>query len=100
MRGKIKTKETVVKISEFENEGYFYTYRLLMSESDDTASFKIPLYSVSVTMSGEDMEERCATTGRIFSDAAAAIDFYEKAVHNLVTPIDLPYIVEDEVYQR
>ena len=87
-------------ISECENEGYFYTSRLLMSESDDTASFKIPLYSVSVTMSGEDMEERYATTGRVFSDASAAIDFYEKAVHNLVTPIDLPYIVEDEVYQR
>lgn len=100
MRGKMKIKETVVKLCECECDGYFYTYRLLMSESEATSSFKIPLYSISVTMSGNGLDERHATTDKLFSDAGEAIDFFEKAVRNLVTPIDLPYVVEDEVYPR
>ena len=100
MRGKTKIKETVVKLCERECDGYFYTYRLLMSEGEGCPGFKIPLYSISVTMSGDDLDEREAFTGKLFSDAGEAIDFFEKAVRNLVTPIDLPYVVEDEFYHR
>jgi len=97
MGNKGKLKETVVRFLERQKDGYLYTYRLLVSESQGFSSFKIPLYSVNVTMSGPDMEPSTATAKEMFSDAAAAIDFFEKTASNLVTPIDLPYIVEDEL---
>lgn len=97
MKTKEKMKETVVRVLERESEGYIYTYKLTVAESRRLSSFGVPLYSVNITMSGIEMGTTSATAREIFSDAGAAIDFFEKAARNLVTPIDLPYVIEDEL---
>lgn len=92
-----KVKETVIRSEVRFCEGMDYLYELVMCESRRLASFRIPLYSIRVTMSGEDMPKSTATTSEVFSDPGKAIDFFEKAVDNLATPIDLGYILEDEI---
>lgn len=92
-----KVKETVIRSEARFCEGMDYLYELVMCESRRFASFRIPLYSVRVTMSGEDMPKSTASTNEVFSDPGKAIDFFEKAVDNLATPIDLGYILEDEI---
>ena len=96
MRNKVKTIDTTVRTEKRENDGIDYTYRLIMTESANVASYKIPLYSISVNMVMSDGSETDASTRDLFADAGKAIDFFEKLVDNLATPIDLPYIVEDE----
>ena len=74
-----------------------YTYILLKTDSCAIASFKIPLYSIRIEMmdSSEKFsyyELRCA-----FASEGQARKFFTKAVNSLVTPIDLPYVFEDEL---
>ena len=38
-----------------------------------------------------------AETRELFADIGKAVSFFDKLVRNLATPIDLAYIVEDEI---
>ena len=38
-----------------------------------------------------------ATAKDLFADVGKALVFYDRMVQNLATPIDLPYIIEDEL---
>ena len=40
---------------------------------------------------------KSSSVTHFFADAGKAILFYEKLVKNLATPIDLAYIIEDEI---
>ena len=73
-----------------------FTYRLSSTTSRRVASFRLPLYSISVTMI-EDGEESYQELKEIFADIGKAITFFDEIVDNLVTPIDLPYILEDRI---
>ena len=68
-----------------------------MCESVRTASYRIPLYSISVRMTDSRGNETSASSNDIFADAGKAIIFFDKLVTGLCTPIDLAYIVEDEI---
>ena len=99
MRRRDKTKNTSIRTEVREKDGIFYKYELMMRESLDTSSYKIPLYAVSVEMKRESGETTNANTSDLFADVGKAIVFFEKIVDNLATPLNLPYIVEDEIHK-
>ena len=90
------SKIAVKKEEKFEN-GYTYKYVLNMQESLKVASYKLPLYSISVELTDKNGVKTSAETKEIFADVGKAISFFDTLVRNLATPIDLAYIVEDEL---
>lgn len=94
---KQKTKDTVIRQDFREDAKNSYSYQLIMREDTRTASYKIPLYSIRVNMTDAAGESTSADVKDLFADAGKAINFYEKLVRYLATPIDLRYIVEDEI---
>ena len=91
----INTGDTLVRTEERTSNGAVFQYRLTVRESDRVASFGIPLYSVAVEMTDRgNRTEACVRD--CFSDAERAFVFFNKVVDHLATPIDLPYILEDE----
>ena len=97
MRRKEKTMDTIIRKEEREADGFNYKYELVMRESARVASYKLPLYSISVEMSKNEKTVTFAETNEVFSSEKKAIQFFDKMVRNLATPIDLPYILEDEL---
>ena len=89
--------DTIIRNEERHDEKNSYRYELLMSRGSDVASFRIPLYSIKVSMTDSEGNDTSAEVSDVFADAGKAILFYEKIVRNLATPIDLAYILEDEI---
>ena len=89
--------KSLIRSEERSSEGIKYAYELSMCESKRTASFRIPLYSISVRMTDSRGNVTSASTSDLFADAGKAILFFNKLVSNLATPIDLAYIIEDEI---
>lgn len=94
---KAKTQTETVRVREAEADGAHYHYELIMKKSKRVASYRLPLYSISVRMTDKDGKETKAELNDVFSDIGKAIVFFQKIVDNLVTPIDLPYIFEDQI---
>ena len=94
---KEKTIETKIRSDEVTKDAITYKYALVMRESARVASFRLPLYSISVEMRRDGEVISFAEANEIFADVGKAIAFYERMVKYLATPIDLPYIVEDEL---
>lgn len=89
------TKETLREDTVLQ-DGLLYEYRLFKRISMRVASYKIPLYSVSVRLTdGDEITE--SGLNDTFADIGKATVFYEQMVKHLVTPIDLPYILEDSM---
>lgn len=97
MMQKEKLKDVIIRKEERTDERNRYTYLLIMRESSNVASYGIPLYSVRVELTDETGRLSSAEIRDVFADAGRAIIFYEKLVRNLATPIDLAYILEDEI---
>ena len=95
--GKTVMKDTVLKSEMREADGALYRYVLIMSESNTVASFKLPLYSIEIEMTDADGDVTNARTRELFADVGKALSFFKKLVDNLATPLNLPYIVEDEM---
>lgn len=74
-----------------------YTYILSRKDSSIVASFKIPLYSIRAEMTDSDGSQSYFEISDVFASESTAIKFFEKLVHNLATPVDLPYVLEDEI---
>ena len=77
-------------------DGIIYNYVLISSKSEQVASFKMPLYSIEVSMT-KDGEVTSHVARELFADVGKAISFFEKIAQNLTTPIDLPYVIEDRI---
>lgn len=92
-----KIYDRVLRREEKYDEFNAYSYELIMREGDAIASWRMPLYSIRVNMTDAKGVNRSADAKDIFSDINKAIDFFNKLVNNLATPIDLAYILEDEV---
>ena len=90
-------KETVIKEDNVEAEGVRYEYRLIVRQSSRVASFRIPLYSVQVKLTDGDGSTTEAELNDVFADIGKAVVFYDKLVDNLATPLNLHYILEDEM---
>jgi hypothetical protein len=95
--GKTVMKDTVVKREVREADGAIYCYSLIVSESNKVASYKLPLYSIEIEMTDEDGKRTHAKTRELFADVGKALSFFKKLADNLATPLNLPYIVEDEM---
>ena len=93
-----KLVDTVVRSEERFDEGISYSYKLLMRKGDSTVDWQLPLYSFRVSMIDKDGIARHADARDIFSDEEKASAFFDKIVRNLATPIDLAYIIEDEMH--
>ena len=97
MRGVKRERRTVIKEEERVEDGYSYVFKLIKTDSLRVASYGMPLYSVAVSFTDKNGEVSEAETKEIFADAGRAISFFNMAVRNLVTPIDLIYAVEDAI---
>ena len=95
--GKTVIRDTVVKREIKEADGALYRYSLIMSESNKVASYKLPLYSIEIEMTDEDGNKTHARTRELFADVGKALSFFKKLADNLATPLNLPYIIEDEM---
>lgn len=92
-----EASEQVLRNDVKVEDGIIYEYFLLSGESSRVASFKIPLYSITVKMT-KDGETTEGSIVEVFADLGKATVFYEKLVANLATPIDLTYILEDRIH--
>ena len=91
-----KTIGDVIRRDERRDEFNLYIYELAVRLGTDTANFRLPLYSLRITMTDAYGNTREECVRDVFADSARAIKFYEKLVCGLATPIDLPYVLEDE----
>lgn len=92
-----KTLHNVVMKEERQNEGFSYTYELILSEGVRTADWRLPLYSIRISMTDSEGKKSQREATEVFTDSVRAIEFFNKLVRNLATPIDLGYVIEDEV---
>ena len=92
-----KKHYNLVKKEEKSEDGYSYTYELILRQGERTVDYGLSLYSIKISMINADGQysEREATD--LFIDYEKALEFFNKLVRNLATPIDLGYVVEDEV---
>lgn len=95
--GKTVVKDTVIKKDVREADGARYCYTLIMSESNKVASYKLPLYSIEIEMTDAEGNVTNARTKEIFADVGKAISFFRMLSENLATPLNLLYILEDEM---
>ena len=86
--------ESTIKTERFLCEGIRYKYELRSFEGKNVASFGITLYEIFVETynSGKRSYYR---TGGLFSDKEKALRFFDLLIRNLVTPHNLPYLIED-----
>ena len=96
MKSKIASEAIIRRDERFDGENV-YSYELTMKEGSSVASFKIPLYTITVRLTSAKGSSTEASAQDAFSDASKAISFYERMVANFATPIDLIYVLEDEV---
>ena len=86
----------VIRKDERRDDFNLYTYELTERSGNETASYRLPLYSVRVSMVDAYGNRSDGSLSDAFSDTAKALKFYEKIVKHLATPIDLAYVFEDE----
>ena len=89
--------DNVIIKEERQSNGISYTYELILREGVRTDDWRLPLYSIKITMTDSDGRQSRKEATDVFTDQRKAKDFFEKLVRNLATPIDLGYVVEDEV---
>lgn len=92
-----KNCNRLLRREEVVDEGNFYSYELTVREGNSTADWRLPLYSIKVNMTDVEGTRREADAKDVFSSREQAVEFFDKIVRNLATPIDLAYIVEDEM---
>ncbi|MBO7195742.1 MAG: hypothetical protein J6V80_00220 [Clostridia bacterium] len=78
-------------------DGYSYTYELIHREGVRTDDFRLPLYSMRVSMTDSQGCTSQREARDIFTDKHKAEKLFYRLVENLATPIDLGYVIEDEV---
>ena len=99
MSANAKTEKiTTLREETRETKDALYTYTLTVRTGDSVASFGLPLYSVWINMTDKDGNHTEASLEDIFSDSKSAFRFFDKLIRNLATPIDLPYVLEDEIH--
>lgn len=89
--------QNIIKKETIENGEYVYSYELIERRGKRLADFGMRLYSISVSMRDERGEIKKGEAKDIFSSKRKALVFFDRIVKNLATPIDLKYVVEDEV---
>ena len=89
--------ENIIRKTNISKDQNEYTYILIRREGALLASYKIPLYSIRAEMTTADGNTSYYEVRDIFSSEDKAIRFFNKLSQNLATPMNLPYIIEDEM---
>ena len=89
-------KQTTVKEIHKSDGDATYIYRLNMKRSDRVASYQLPLYSIEIEMTTEE-GYTSNETPELFSDIGRALVFLSYLAEHLVTPLNLPYVIEDAI---
>ena len=89
--------EKILRTVQRSDGGFTYEYILSLGESTATSSFRIPLYSITVRLTAPDGTVTERASHELFSDLSHALEFFDKISLALVTPINLPYVIEDEL---
>ena len=89
--------DKVIQKEERSADGYFYSYQLIERKGMSMANFGMRLYSITVSMTDADGRVRTGEAKDVFSSKKKATKFFEHIVKNLATPIDLKYVIEDEM---
>ena len=92
-----KICDRLLRREELTEDGNSYSYELSVREGNTTADWRLPLYSIKVKMTDVTGKKRTANAKDVFSNEERAMEFFDKIVRNLATPIDLAYIIEDEM---
>lgn len=92
-----QTLGRVIRSEKRETDGYTYLYELTERKGRLMADFGVHLYSINVTMTDDSGRTRTGEAKDVFSSKEKAIEFFDKIVKNLATPIDLKYVIEDEI---
>ena len=97
MKKQKATSSTVIRRDARQADGYKYLYEIIMSRGEGVACFRIPLYTIRVSLEHPDGKTTASEIADAFADLGRAISFFDRLVRNLATPIDLIYIHEDEL---
>ena len=89
--------DNVIRRENREADGAKYSYSLIMRKSNKVASYTLPLYSIEIEMIDKEGRITSARTRDLFADIGKALSFFKKLYENLATPLNLPYILEDEM---
>ncbi len=92
-----KIRESVLRVREVSDEDATYKYTLSMTESKRVASYRLPLYSIAIEMTLASGERSEVVAKDVFADVGKAVVFYDRMVENRATPLNLHYIIEDEL---
>ena len=92
-----KSIEKIIRKETRQSDEYTYTYELIERRGKSLADFGMRLYSITVLMKDERGQVRRGEAKDIFACKRKAGLFFDKIVRNLATPIDLIYVVEDEI---
>ena len=93
-----QNNHTIIEICHRETDDGSYTYTLYYVDSIRTASMGIRLYSISVEFVDCEGTRGFAEAKEFFADKGKAMEFFHRLVNGLATPLNLPYIIEDELY--
>ena len=88
---------TVIRKEDIIDDGFHYVYLLTMHEDPSSTTHGAPTYSIKVEMTDNCEKTTSALIPSVFSSREKADLFFDKLVRNLATPIDLPYVFEDEI---
>ena len=89
--------EKLIREEKRQSDGYIYSYMLIERRGRRMADFGMRLYSIAVSMTDENGITKNEEARDVFSSKRKALEFFDKIVRNLATPIDLKYVVEDEI---
>ena len=85
--------ETVIRSEKVLDRGNLYCYTLTESDSANGTM----LYSLRISLRMKNGEFSENTARDIFTEKSAAMHFFDKMLKNLATPLNLPYVIEDEL---
>lgn len=94
---KATTMEEIIRrvnIHDNENE---YRYYLIRRKSDNVCSFRLPLYSIRIEFEASSGKTSQHELTNVFANEDKANSFFNRLVENLATPLNLPYVFEDEM---
>lgn len=81
---------TDIRTQTREVDGYRYTYTLMCSHENEVVS-----YCIRIHLCTPEGEESATTFSEGLADGGRALLLFRLLVRELVTPIDLPYVIED-----
>ena len=97
MKNTTDNEAVLIKCERRECELGTLEYKIHMTPGRMIANYNLELYSISITLTDENGKESFSEVREIFASYRSAERFLRMLSENLATPIELIYIVEDEL---